>query len=272
MKILRWATVIVFAAVLGLYCAFSIMENLNTDKTYPTITLPGDILEISIASDTSELLRDIEAFDEKDGDLTDKVIVESISQFISDNTCTVTYAVADNDCHVAKATRTVRYTDYAPPRFYLKKPLVFAVDEKVDIRDLVGAEDCIDGDISDRVTVIATDYLNTTAGVFNLSLQVSNSRGDMIYLDLPIYVEQNNKLAPKVALTESLIYIKKGETPAFEDYVRDVTINGTVVDNYKMLISSNLVSEKEGVYNIHYYVTDDNGYEGHSILTVIVEE
>jgi hypothetical protein len=69
-----------------------------------------------------------------------------------------------------------------------------------------------------------------------------------------------------------LIYIKKGETPAFEDYVRDVTINGTVVDNYKMLISSNLVSEEEGVYNIHYYVTDDNGYEGHSILTVIVEE
>lgn len=272
MKILRWVTVIVFAAVLSLYFAFGITENLNTDTTYPVLRVPDDILEISITAGTSELLRDIEAFDEKDGDLTEKVIVESISQFISDNTCTVTYAVADNDCHVAKATRTVKYTDYVPPRFYLRKPLVFAVDEKVDIRDLVGAVDCIDGDISDRVTVIATDYLNTTAGVFSLSLQVSNSRGDMIYLDLPIYVEQNNKLAPKVELTESLIYIEKGESPAFEDYVKEVTINGTVVNNYKMLISSNLVSAEEGVYNIHYYITDDNGYEGHTILTVIVEE
>lgn len=272
MKILRWATAVIFTAVLALYLTFNISDRLTSDSTYPTISLPSAVLELSISDGEEALLEGVTAFDGKDGDLTDRVIIESISQFTEDATCTVTYAVSDGDCHVAKATRTLRYTDYTPPRFYLKDSLVFAVDEGVDLRNLIGAEDCIDGDISDKVKVIATDYTNTTVGVFNISLQATNSRGDTIYLDLPIYVEQNNKVAPNIALTQTLIYTEIGEEPDFEEFVKSVSINGTPTEKYRMLISSNHNPQVPGVYNIHYYVTDDAGYEGHSILIVIVEE
>ena len=38
------------------------------------------------------------------------------------------------------------------------------------------------------------------------------------------------------------------------------------------MISTNFDAENEGTYNVHYYISTKEGYEGHSILTVVVEE
>jgi hypothetical protein len=65
--------------------------------------------------------------------------------------------------------------------------------------------------------------------------------------------------------------LKKGEKPVFEDYIKEVTVNGVLLKNYGLLISTNFDSEQEGTYNVHYYISTDDGYEGHSILTVVVE-
>ena len=272
MKVLRRVTVILFVVVLLMFIGFFVLEKLTTDTTYPVITLESDAIELSIKAHDSDILSGVTAYDGKDGDITDKILIESISNFVSEGTCVVTYAVSDSDCHVAKATRTIHYTDYTPPEFYMKRSLVFAVDEEIEIRDAIGARDCMDGDISDRITIVATDYIANTEGVFTVSVQVANSRGDMIYLDVQVYVESNNKLAPSITLEKNLIYVKKGEEPAFEDYISEVTINGRPLENYGVLLSTNFDSEKEGTYNVHFYVSSPDGYEGHSILTVIVEE
>ena len=151
------------------------------------------------------------------------------------------------------------------------KPMVYYTAENISTFSGVRLIDCIDGDISDKVTIIATDFVQNTSGVFNVSLQVANSMGHMIYLDVTVHVEGNKTMAPEIQLKHSLIYIKKGEKPVFEDYIKDVTVNGVLLKNYGLLISTNFDSEQEGTYNVHYYISTDDGYEGHSILTVVVE-
>lgn len=272
MKILRIMTVIAFALSVCVFLLFYIDEKKNTDTTYPVIQVDSEVLEISISASKEDLLEGVSAYDGKDGDLTSKVLIESISKFIDYGVCTVTYAVTDSDKHVAKNTRTIRYTDYTSPEFIMNRSMVFKVDEDVDIRSIVGAVDCIDGDISDKVSIIATDYTNNTVGVFSVSLQASNSMGDIIYLDLPIYVEEINPKAPTIELSQYAVYVPKGTNPDFEDYISSVTLDGRPMKNYGILLSSNYNSKKEGVYDIHFHVESESGDKGHAILTAIVEE
>lgn len=271
-KLLRRLTLVLFVLMLVAFVVFTVIDKVKTDTTIPVITVETDVIELSVKDKQELLLEGVTAYDEKDGDITDKVLIESVSKFIEPGVCTVTYAVADSDKHVVKQTRKLRYTDYTKPEFYMKRALVYGVGEAMDIRAAVGARDCIDGDISDKVTIIATDYIQNTAGVFTVSLQVANSMGDTIYLDVTVHVEGNETMAPEIQLKKTLIYIKKGETPVFEDYIGDVTVNGVLMQNYQLLISTNFDPEQEGTYNVHYYISTDEGYEGHSILTVVVEE
>lgn len=273
-KLIRRITLALFVLMLAAFIVFSIVDKISTDMTIPVILIESDTIEVSVKDKKEKLLEGVTAMDQKDGDISDKVLIESISDFIEPGVCTVTYAVADSDKHVTKQTRTVKYTDYTKPEFYMKRALVYGVDEALDIRAAVGARDCIDGDISDRVAIITTDYIRNTAGVFTVSLQVSNSMGDTIYLDVTVHVEGNETMAPEIQLKKSLIYIKKGETPNFEDYLGDVTVNGVLMkpEDVQLMISTNFDAENEGTYNVHYYISTKEGYEGHSILTVVVEE
>lgn len=244
-KLLQKITVALFVVTLVAFIVFSVIEKVTTDTTLPEITVDSEVLEISVKDKKSDLLKGVTATDGKDGDITDKVCVEYVSKFIEPGVCTVTYAVTDSDKHVAKKTRTLRYTDYTTPEFYMKRALVYGVGEALDLRSAVGARDCIDGDISDKVTILATDYVENTAGVFTASLSVTNSMGDSIYLDVTVHVEGNETMAPEIQLKKTLIYIKKGETPVFEDYLGDVTINGVLMkpSDIQLLISTNFDPE-----------------------------
>ncbi|MGM9681693.1 MAG: immunoglobulin-like domain-containing protein [Eubacteriales bacterium] len=272
MKILRTATVILFAITLCVFAWFFFDTRLHSDATYPSIQVDSPVLEISIRDGEEKLLEGVTAYDAKDGDLTSKVIVESISQFTDKGICTVTYAVADADKHVAKNTRKICYTDYTSPKFTMNQALVFPVGTNLDIHSIIGATDSIDGDISEKVIIAATDFQTNSTGVFSLSLQATNSKGDVIYLDLPIYVEESNLRAPVIELKEYLIYIPKGEIPDFPSYISSVTSNYSSLDEGGVLISENFNAQLPGVYSVHYYAQDNLGNEGHTVLTVVVEE
>lgn len=272
MKALRLFTLIIFALTACLFGWFYFDTRINTDSTYPQMQVTEDLLEISIHDGEEALLQGITAYDAKDGDLTSKVIVESISQFSESNTCTVTYAVADSNKHVAKCTRKIRYVDYTAPHFVLKQPMIFSVGKSIDVSSIVGATDCIDGDISNRVIISATDYQANSTGVFSLSLQTTNAKGDIAYLDLKIFVEEKAVRAPVIELTDYLIYVQKGQEIDFADYIASITPTYNSIDEDSFLISETYDPHTPGVYDIHYYIMDTVGNEAHTVLTVVVEE
>ena len=129
----------------------------------------------------------ITAYDEKDGDITDSLVIESVYDFLEKGRRLVSYAAFDRDGHVAKASRQLIYTDYHSPKISCAKPFSFPVGTQ-DILDSVYATDCIDGDISNKVEITGDSvfFLNI-AGEYEIWLQVTNSCGDMV--TVPVTLE-----------------------------------------------------------------------------------
>jgi hypothetical protein len=202
--------VILFAVTTLIFMILNIIHY-KTDNTIPVIKINGEMVNVSLNADTDELMQGVTAYDENDGDITSKVIIESISRFIEPGVSIITYAVCDNDNHVATATRKIIYVDYVSPRFTLNGSLVFNVSQSVNILKVLGATDLIDGDISDKVIISANDYTPNTAGIFYVSAKAANSKGDIIYLQLPIYVEDLSLSAPRIVLDKYLVYLKAGQ-------------------------------------------------------------
>ncbi len=271
MRILRISVTVIFVVVLAVFCVFRIQQ-LSADTTYPVITIDGDLLEVSISASKQDLMHGVTAYDAKDGDISDKIIVESISRFTQIGVCVVNYAVCDNDNHTASASRKILYTDYTPPRFTLSGSLLFGISQNMNVRSLLGAVDSIDGNISNRVIVTASDYTASAAGVNYISVKVTNSKGDMITLDLPVYVEELSLSAPKIELEHYMIYLKAGDEFDIIGNVRSAEDSEENSLTDQVQIDTNLNLNYPGIYEIHYRVEDARERKGHAITTVIVEE
>lgn len=78
---------------------------LNKDKKPPVISFSGNDLIYYSGIDNEKLLQGVSAADAKDGDVTDRIVVEKIVQNKNENRAVVYYAVTDLDGNVAKASR-----------------------------------------------------------------------------------------------------------------------------------------------------------------------
>lgn len=271
MRIMRNSVIILFIVTLVTFCAIFLVQKKNEDNTIPEITIENDFIEVKCNASDAELLKGVKATDEKDGDLTSKVIVESISRFVEPGVCEVKYAVCDSNNHVAHATRKVGYTDYIAPRFKLTGSLCFSLYENVNIASYIGAVDCIEGDISGNVVITSPDYTSSVIGVFTLELTVTNKKGDISKLSLPLIMEERSLSAPKIELKEYLIYVDKNQNVDFRDYIVKATSKNDEDLTANVKIDDNVNFKKSGTYIVNYFVTDKNGAEGHSVLNVVVE-
>lgn len=270
MQIMRNSVVIVFFVTLIAFCGVFLLQKKQEDNTIPEITIENDFIEVSCNASDEELLKGVTAIDEKDGDLTGEIIVESISRFVQPGVCEVIYAVCDSDNHVAHATRKLGYTDYIAPRFKLTDSLCFSLYEHVDIASCIGAVDCIEGDISGNVVITSPDYTSSVTGVFTLELTVTNKKGDTSALSLPLIMEERSLSAPKIELEEYLIYVEKGQTVNFRDYIVKATSKNDEDLTSLVTIDDNVNFKASGTYIVNYFVTDRNGAKGHSVLNVVV--
>ncbi len=270
MRILRITVTIIFLVVAIVFAGFYISEKINTDTTIPRINIESGILEVSFDVDEKDLLKGVTATDGKDGDLTDKIIIQSVSNFLDDGVCKVTYAVCDSHNNVATATRKIRYINYTSPKFSMVKSTCFSIYESVNISDVFRAYDCIDGNISRNVIVTSKDYTGSVAGVFELEVSVTNSKGDTSMVNIPLIVEDRSITAPEIKLNEYLIYTNIGNEVDFaEGLVEAIDKFGTDITS-EVRIEENVDFSRAGTYSVHYYVTDSSGNQGHTVLNVIV--
>lgn len=270
-RALRIIVAVVFCVVSVAFVYVFYTDNISADKTYPTITVEEATLNVEPGVTDEKLLEGVTAYDLKDGDISDKIIIESISKFTDKGVCLVTYAVCDNDHHVATATRKIKYTGYTPPVFYMNSSLCFSVNKFVNISGIIGATDYIDGDISDNVIITSENFESGITGTFTLNAKVTNSKGDTVSIELPLFVEESSTGAPIIELSKYLIYTDKGKTPDFQKYIKTVTdASGEELD-LPVSVQTEFNPEEEGVYSVHYYATDEMERKGHTVLTVVVE-
>jgi hypothetical protein len=269
-KVLRIIVVVCFL-ITSIVFSFSYFRESNEfDRTVPVITMAKDTLVVSVKDSNEKLLEGVTAFDEKDGDLTDDVIVESVSRFVDDGVCKVTYAVCDSNNHVANATRKVVYHDYHPPVFSLSKSLCYSLYEQVDIKSALHVTDCFDGTLDDSMVITSPNYVNSAEGVYTIEATVTNSKGDVSSVSLPMVVENRGFSAPTIELKEYLVYMDRGEVLYPKEFISSATDIDGVNLKHKVKIDTNINFNKEGTYMVHYYATDKSGNRGHSVMIVII--
>ncbi len=276
MKIVKYAIITLFVVSIAVYTWNWHNNKKNADSSIPVIEIGKEQIDVSVKNMDEDLLKDVVAKDDKDGDITEKIVVESISKFIDKEKkiCKVTYAVSDSDHHVVKASRNIRLTDYRPPRFVLKQSLCFETGSEMSVKDIIGAEDVIDGDISKKVKILSKEISTNISGDNTITAQVTNSLGDTVTLKSVVVIKQENNLSPEITLTKNIEYLKTGDEFQPEKYVKEAKDNqGNKIAAGEVEVSSSSVkTQKPGCYLVEYQVTDKDGNEGFAYLTVMVEE
>lgn len=271
MRIMRISVTVLFILTLIAFWGTFVFQKGNEDSTLPEITMKDDFIEVSCDATDKDFLKGVKATDEKDGNLTDQVIVESISRFIEPGVCEVKYAVCDSNNHVARATRKVRFVDYESPKFKLSESLCFSLYETTNVASCIRAIDSIEGDISENLVITSADYNSSVSGIFSLELSVANKKGDTSTLTLPLIMEDRSLSAPVIKLKNYLIYLDKDQEVDFEDYIIEATDKNDRDLTSRIEIDDNVNFKKSGTYSVHYFVTDSAGAKGHSVLNVVVE-
>lgn len=273
MKIFRRIIVLMFVLSTAVFITERAWVKMNEDNTYPVIQANEDTIEVSINATKEELLSGISAWDEKDGDITHKVFVENISDFTETGSGNITYAVVDEDYHLARYTRKYVYTDYSSPKIGLTSPLVFLQASSFDMLDYITAWDCMSGDITRKVKIISSTVETKTIGSYEVEVSVTNDMGDMVEIVLPVLVRDKNSLYATIELSEYIVYVKKGGEINYSDYIQGVSgYYGEEIKAKEVDVNSDVDINEPGVYSVIYTVTDENDFSGTTMLTVVVEE
>lgn len=299
MKKLRIFSFIVFAAAVISFGIYKHDQITSKDNQAPKITMNKDTIKVSCEADQKKLLKGIKAEDSKDGDVTDSLIIESISNFTKANTRNMTVVAFDSDNHATKATRTIKYKDYVSPEFALTEPLRFPINTQ-DIMGTLTCTDVLDGDLTDKIKMANGYYVQVDdAGEYPMMYQIANSAGDVqkLPVTVEIYDPSKESQRPQLELSQYLIYISKGTEIQPWDYVQQITIGGikyirgedgvltdanpnpqqgqrTAIISEEVQINNEVDCDKEGVYEITYRMTDDTGREsvtGQVRLIVVVK-
>lgn len=160
-----------FILTLLAFCGLRIYRRLTVDVTPPVITCSTDSIDVSVTAGEEALLQGVMASDDRDGDLTDQILIKGVSPSLTDSSAQVTYIVFDSANNMATVTRTVRYTDYEAPRFALSQPLVYPAGQTVTLLDRLTASDVLDGDISSGIRITSQNVINSQPGVYSVTAQ-----------------------------------------------------------------------------------------------------
>jgi len=291
MRLLRLGGIIVFILSSAAFFIYKGYEMITADKEGPVIIFPTDTVYAEVDADEDILLNDVKAYDEKDGDVTDSLIIESISKFVSPGKRIISYAAYDSSNNISKKERYLVYTDYRPPRFSSSKPLSFNIGEYIDIVEYMKVWDCIDGDLSNNIRYEEKDYnFGEFEGEYEVKFWVTNSCGDTSYL--PVKVEyiypshERKSKAPVISLEDYIVYVEKdsdfnpksypyGFTLGDRQYYfieqNPLTINGKPISRDMIKIYSNVNTQVPGVYHVDYEMTVYDGFTGKTRMIVVVE-
>ena len=271
----------------ALFLGYRAWDSLRTDDTPPQISISEESIQLSVSDPNSILLQGVTAQDDRDGDVTDSLLVERITKADGSGAIEVTIAAFDRSGNVAKATRAASYTDYQSPRFTLDRPLLFSYGSSFDLLAAIGAEDPADGDIQHRVRATSLDDTTVSSiGDHQVEFRVTNSLGDTVRVTLPVTVYYADTYGMKVELTDYLVYLKTGSAFNAKDYLLQATrgnvsvsLQGGRPDNYSVRITGDVNTGVPGVYPVDYTVTHTQQATGgtqyttgFSRLIVIVEE
>lgn len=285
MKKLKLASLVIFCVSLAASLIFWFTQIRKGDRIGPVITMDQPELTVGLNATDEDFLQGVKAVDKNDGDVSDSLVVESVSNFLSGGRRLVVYAAVDRHNNVSRANRIVKYEGYTSPVFHLKKPLIFesgGSSKNEELLKNLTVKDSIDGDLSNQVKILTNSVVDLyTAGEYPVKLQVSNSAGDTVSFQATIQVYDSNQKSeiPFIHLKKYLVYTKKGNKLDARSYISKVCMGGDYesdvsgdVDKKNVTIKDEVDYDTPGSYEITYSVKSGKSRTGTVRLIVIVTE
>ncbi len=280
MKKANLICIVLILACAVTFLGYRVLSDLQTDVKAPEIHIQGE-LALSVQEPREALLQGVTAKDDRDGDVTASLVVESTTMG-EDGTVKVVYAAFDAAGNVARAYRRVTYSDYRGPRFSLRGPLVFSNNTSFDVLTQITAFDDMDGNITRRIRATSlTDRSVLEVGIHEVCFRVTNDLGDKVELTLPVEVVPAQAYQASLSLTDYLIYLDTGSKFNARDYLYGFTIldeftylRGSFPEELTLKISGTVDTSAPGIYPVSYTVTGmlrEEPYTAYSKLIVIVE-
>ncbi len=272
MRILR-LTAILLAAASVVFCGWAqhtYSQKLNRD--IPVLNSDVDMLEISVEDEKDALMRGLFAYDQTDGDLTDKIMVASTSHFTEPGVVNVKYVVFDAHNNSATLTRKVKYVDYQSPRFHLEKAPVYIKGERFDLLNHIKVEDDLEGDIAGNIRVLANAVSNYMTGNFPITLQITNAYGDRAQITLMVTYLEKADTTVDIKLKQYILYLQEGATFDPEAQIAHAIAPGNQSIPFENIeVGGTLDVNTPGTYHLTYSYADGNN-RGQTNLTVVVGE
>ncbi len=281
MKKVKWIYVVLIIACIAVWGGYRTMTALRQDTKAPALQVEGP-LTLSVFDPEEALLQGVSARDDRDGDVTASIVVESVTMTHSDSAAKVTYAAFDRAGNVAREVREVTYTDYRCPRFSLTQPLIYSDLSSFDVLDRICASDDMDGNITGRIRATALDNMSiANQGIHDVRFRVTNNLGDTAEVVLPVEVVDSRMYPAVLTLTDYLVYVETGARFNPRDYLYEYQLleqatylRGNFPEELSLNISGSVDTAVPGVYPVSYTVTgtqQGKDYPAYSKLIVIVE-
>ncbi len=264
MKKLRIFSVLLLLVSIGVFIAYRGYDRVIQDNKPPVVACESDTLTVSVGATEEDLMAGVTAKDSRSGDVTDTLVLESLSAFTDEGTRIATYAAVDKNMNVGRAERTIVYEDYKEPAFHLSAPLSYTVGETLNVLKNVSADSVLDGDLSSNIKYSLQQTINTqVAGDYPIEFRVMDSAGRTVYLNTLISVVERGSSGIKVSLNDYLIYLSVGDGFDPWSYYAGADREGEVD------VQSNVDTSQAGTYYVDYIVNGESA-SGRSRLTVVV--
>ena len=231
----------------------------SEDNTPPEIQFQDNEIVYTAGDSYDGLLDGVTATDNKDGDVTESLVVESVYPNEDGQTATIVYVARDSRNNVGKANKVVTYRaaadDQAATSDATEKT---ATDESADARPSTTPE--------------ATDTPTPTPAVTSDAGSDTTSEDDSEEDDS---TDDLSAEAPRIKLSTNRVTIKKGESINRISYVESVTDDKDSKETlYKRIEISGDTFDKDtpGTYEQTYYIVDTDGNRSNEAkLTIVVQ-
>lgn len=293
MRRLKIAVCLIFVVSCAIFAGYTVKSKMLEDHTPPVITCKEDSVILSVQTDQKEqkeaLLKGVKAKDNRDGNLTSSIRIASMSHFIAPGKRTITYVVFDKANQVGTLERTVQYSDYTSPKIHLTAPLRYSMTEvaKTKLTENMTAEDCLDGDLTSQIRTSLTDSVyNMAAGNYGVTVQVSNSAGDVCAIPMELTITDSSDRQEQAKqyplLSEYIVYTTVGNAIDPMAYIKGLERNGTeyTYENDGQLLEGTMEGigvasavdySQAGVYTIEYSYTAEGAPTAVTKLYVVVQ-
>lgn len=162
--------------------------HLQANNSAPQISIVEGSNVFSVTASEEDFLKDVSATDNEDGDVTESIIIESISPIFDGKSRTITYVAFDSNNNVTKLERDITYSDYQPPTFICEKNIFVPSGDYTEILANVKATDVVDGDISNQIKIEVNNVVKDVPGNYAVQLTVTNSCGDVSATNIVVTV------------------------------------------------------------------------------------